>query len=99
MKTLADMLAEVESTSTLSSLILASDSKQVQASIEQVQASSLILASDKASIKQARASKGGAARAACLTTERRREIAQQAVKARWAKRSKKHPIGFEFQHD
>ena len=34
-------------------------------------------------------SKGGKARAARLTPERRREIAQKAVLARWAKHKKK----------
>jgi hypothetical protein len=32
--------------------------------------------------------KGGPARAASMTPERRREIAQKAIRARWAKRKK-----------
>ena len=34
------------------------------------------------------ARKGGKARAAALTPERRKAIAQQAIRARWAKREK-----------
>lgn len=37
------------------------------------------------------ARKGGYARAAKLTKERRQEIAREAVKARWAKRSPTDP--------
>lgn len=83
-----------------------------EASIKQVEASMdtcLILASEpkqvEASIKQERASKGGRIRAAKLSPERRREIGQLAIRARWAKRREKTVIGFSpetqgyFQHD
>jgi hypothetical protein len=37
------------------------------------------------------AKKGGQARAAALSAEKRREIAQRAARARWAKSQKKGP--------
>jgi hypothetical protein len=38
--------------------------------------------------------KGGKARARKLSAERRREIAVQAVKARWAKKNLENPVDY-----
>lgn len=48
------------------------------------------LAKDKDSYAAEFARKGGKARAKKLTPERRREIARNAVQARWTKAKKKH---------
>jgi hypothetical protein len=106
MHTLAEFLSSVSTSQMLAetSAVSISNASQMLADASQAPVASISMLADASrdasQMLAERQRRAAVSRAASQTPERRAEIARAAAQARWAKRSKRQPLGFApLQHD